>query len=195
MDERTTGMTTPGDEASQLPQAGHPNGTAQADAPETAAQLEEDIEQIRDHLTEVAGELDRRRHRIFDIPGQAREQLRKRGKPIAIGTVAVVALGLGIWWWRSRSRRTVSGRLLSSVRDQLPDGLLSGEWLEQARKRLAEAIHPQPPSRPVLNGLIKISTAAAGAAASVLGKRLAGQLAAGQWPTPEGRKQRAGFLG
>ncbi len=190
MDERTTGMTSPG-ESTELRQANHQNGTSQPNAAETAAQLEDDIEQIRNHLTDVASELDRRRHRFFDLPGQAREQLRKHGKPIAIGTVALAALGLGIWWWRSRSQRTVAGRLLSSVRDQLPDGLVSGEWLQQARKRVAEAIHPEPPARPVRTGLIKISTAAAGAAASVLGKRLAGQLARSQWPTPDEQKQGA----
>ena len=193
MDERTTGMTSTGSE-----KTGHQNGTtpisaSQPNASETAAQLEDDIEHIRNHLTDVASELDRRRHRFFDLPGQAREQLRKHGKPIAIGTVALAALGLGIWWWRSRSQRTVTGRLLSSVRDRLPDALTSGEWFEQARKRLAEAIHPEPPTHTERNGLIKVSTAAAGAAASVLGKRLAGQLARSQWPSQDEQNQRAGL--
>jgi len=188
MDERTTGMTPAPSETTN-----HLDGAPHANAAETAAQLEDDIEQIRNHLTDVASELDRRRHRFFDLPGQARAQLRKHGKPIAIGTVALAALGFGIWWWRSRSRTTLSGRLLASVRDQLPDGLMSGEWLAQARQRVAEAIHPQPPSHPIRNGLFKISTAGAAAAASVLGKRLAGQVARGQWPTPEERAQTGGL--
>lgn len=155
------------------------NGTPPGKAGETAAQLEEDIESIRDHLTDVAGELDRRRHRLFDLPGQAR----KHARPIAIGAAALAALGLGIWWWRARSRRTVPGRLLS----MLPDGVASGEWLADARRRLAEAIHPTPPSHPVRTGLLKVSTAGAAAAASVLGKRLAAQLARSQWPAADER--------
>ena len=171
MDERTAGMSAAdGDDNS------HQNGTTPANPVETAAQLEEDIEKIRDHLTDVAGELDRRRHRFFDLPGQAR----KHAKPIAIGTVALAALGVGIWWWRSRSRATIPGRLLS----MLPERVASGEWFDDARRRVAEAIHPGPPSHPIRTGLFKISTAGAAAAASVLGKRFAGRVAAGQ---PDGR--------
>jgi len=178
MDERTVGMNAPG-----AGEPGHQNGTPPANAAETAAQLEDDIENIRNHLTDVASELDRRRHRIFDIPGQ----VRKHARPIAVGTAALAALGLGIWWWRSRSRKTVPGRLLSL----LPEGVVSGEWLSDARKRVAEAIHPAPPSQPIRTGLFKISTAAAAAAASVLGKRLAGQLARSQWPAPDERQDGA----
>ena len=174
MDEGTAGMSSAsGDHKGR--QDGHQSGT------ETVAQLEGDIEDIRNHLTDVAGELDRRRHRLFDLPGQAR----KHAKPIALGTVALAALGLGIWWWRARSRRTIPGRLLSV----LPDRVASGEWFDDARKRLAEAIHPTPASRPIRAGLLKISTAGAAAAASVLGKRLAGQLARAQWPGPEDQER------
>ena len=187
MDERTVGMSTPGAEEPQAngTQSGTNDGAASPSPAETAAQLEDDIENIRNHLTDVASELDRRRHRIFDIPGQ----VRKHARPIAVGTVALAALGLGIWWWRSRSRKTIPGRMLSV----LPEGVTSGEWLDDARKRVAEAIHPEPPARPVRTGLFKISTAAAGAAASVLGKRLAMQLAKSQWPTPEERKRQTGY--
>jgi hypothetical protein len=163
MDEGTTGVSSP--------RKGAPGERNES---ETAAELEQDIEQIRNHLSDVAGELDRRRHRLLDIPGQ----LRKRAKPIAVGTVALAAVGLGIWWWRSRSRRTLPGRLVS----MLPDGLTSGEWWDTARKRVAETIHPTPPTHPVRGSLLKISTAAAAAAASVVGKRLAGQVAEGRWP-------------
>jgi len=174
-------MNTPGaDEASRQ------NGTSPTTPAETAAQLEDDIENIRNHLTDVASELDRRRHRFFDLPGQVGKQVRKHAKPLAIGTVGLAALGLGIWWWRSRSRKTLPGRLMSL----LPDGVVSGEWFDDARKRVAEAIHPAPASHPVRSGLFRISTAAAGAAASVLGKRLAGQLARRQWPTGEEREER-----
>ena len=176
MDERTVGMTSPGaDEASRQ------NGTSPANAAETAAQLEDDIENIRNHLTDVASELDRRRHRFFDLPGQVGKQVRKHAKPLAIGTVGLAALGLGIWWWRSRSRKTIPGRLMSL----LPDNVASSQWFEDARKRVAEAIHPAPASHPVRSGLFRISTAGAAAAASVLGKRLAVQLARDRWPTPD----------
>lgn len=180
MDERTVGMNAPG-----AGEAGHQNGTSPANAAETAAQLEDDIENIRSHLTDVAGELDRRRHRLFDIPGQ----VRKHARPIAVGTAALAALGLGIWWWRSR--KTVPGRLLSLQ----PEGVVSGQWLTDARKRVAEAIHPAPPSHPIRSGLFKISTAGAAAVASVLGKRLATQLARSQWPAPDQRQDAAADAG
>ena len=141
---------------------------------ETATQLEEDIEGIRNHLSDVAGELDRPRHRMVDLPGQ----LRRRAKPIAIGTVALAAVGLGIWFWRSRSRRGVPGRLLS----MLPATVRSGEWLEDVRARVAEAIRPTPEAHPVRSSVVKISTTGIAAAASVLAKHFASQFAEGQWP-------------
>jgi len=146
--------------------------------PETAAQLENDIENIRNHLSEVAGELDRRRHRMTDFRGQ----LRRRARPLAIGTAALAAMGLGLWWWRSRSRRTTPGRFVSSLRAALPEGVMSGEWFDDLRARAAETIRPTPPSHPIRGSLFKISTAGAAAVASVLGKHLAGQLATAHWP-------------
>lgn len=177
MDEGTTGMNATGTAAP---------GPEHEPVPETAAELEQDIEQIRNHLSDVAGELDRRRHRVLDLPGQ----VRKHAKPIAIGTVALAALGLGVWWWRSRSRRSVPGRLLSL----LPDRVTSGEWAEELRARLAEAIHPSQPAHPVRSSLVKISTASAAAAASALGRHFAGRLAAAQWPVqPDETERTTGF--
>jgi len=170
MDQGTTGMISAG------------NGvtiTRKPDpVPETPAQLENDIEEIRNHLGDVAGELDRRRHRLFDLRGQ----VRKRAKPIAIGAAALAAMGLGLLWWRSRSRRTAGGRLVSSLRARLPEGAASGEWFDGLRARVAETIHPTPPTHAVRSSLVKISTAGAAAVVSVLGKHLAGQLASGQGP-------------
>ena len=143
---------------------------------ETAAQVEEDIEGIRGRLGDIAGELDRRRHRAFDLSGQL-------VKPLAVGAAALTALGLGIWWWRSRARNSVRGRALAL----LPRSLTSGAWFDEVRKRAAEAIRPAPPIHPVRTSLLKISTAGAAAVASVLGKHVAGQVAAGRWsaaPTP-----------
>jgi len=145
--------------------------------PETPAQLENDIEEIRDHLSDVAGELDRRRHRLLDFPGQ----LRRRARPIALGTAALAVVGLGLWWWRGRSRRSTGGRLVSSLRAALPEGVMSGEWFDDLRDRVAERIRPTPPTHPLRSSLFKISTAGAAAVASVLGKHYAGQLATGQW--------------
>ena len=144
--------------------------------PETPAQLEQDIEGIRNHLSEVAGELDRRRHRFLDVPGQ----LRRHAKPIAAGTVALAALGAGLWWWRSRQQRGVTGRLRSWV----PESLASGAWFDEVRGRVAQAVRPQPAPQPVRGALLKIASAGLGAAASMLGRHLALTLAEGRPATP-----------
>lgn len=148
------------DEAHQHPGAGD------EPRPETPAQLEEDIETIREHLDDVAGELDRRRHRVLNIP----RQLRRHAGPIALGA-ALAAVGLGIWWWRARRRR----RVRTGVRALLPASVASGRWFDGARERVAQAIRPLPRPHPVRASLLRVSTAGAGAAASVLGKHLAGR--------------------
>jgi hypothetical protein len=144
--------------------------------PETPAQLEQDIEEIRNHLSDVAGELDRRRHRFMDVPGQ----VRRHAKPIAAGALALAALGAGIWWWRSRQQRGLTGRLRALV----PESVASGEWLDEVRGRLAQAVRPRPAPQPVRGALLKIATAGFGAAASMLGRHLALKLAEGRSPTP-----------
>ena len=66
--------------------------------------LEHDVEKIRAGLTEVVGELDRRRHELTDW----RRQLRKHaGLLVAAGTALVLAGGVvtGVAVYRARSRR------------------------------------------------------------------------------------------
>jgi hypothetical protein len=144
---------------------------------ETAAQLEADIDALRSQLGDVAGELDRRRHRIANIPGQ----LRRHAKPLAIGSVALAGLGLGIWWWRSR--RSVTTSLLARLPARLPTTRSTRALVQSLRGRVAEAIRPAPPTHVVRSALVKVSTTALAAAASVLAKQLASDIASGRWQT------------
>jgi hypothetical protein len=176
MDEGAFGMTTTGNDDSAEVKAESP--------PETPAQLEEEIEGIRNHLSDVVGELDRRRHRLLDVPGH----IRRNAKPIVVGTAALVALGAGLWWWRARRQQTVAGRMGSL----LPKTIASGEWFDDVRGRVAQVIHPEPPSHPFRGALLKIGTAGLGAAASVLARQLAMKFAKGR--PPKGPTERENTL-
>ncbi|HEY4184822.1 MAG TPA: hypothetical protein VGP07_07110 [Polyangia bacterium] len=150
---------------------------------ETAAQLEEDIDALRSSLGVVARELDRRRHRISDIPAR----LKRNARPL-LGTAAL-ALGVGTWLWqRSRKR---SGGLLSL----LPASLEPSTVVKTVQKRLAEAFAPEAPTHPVRSSLWKISTAGMTGAAAVLGKTVASHLTEVDWssvlhtPTPGEEKK------
>jgi len=144
---------------------------------ETAAQLEADIDALRSQLGDVVGELDRRRHRITNLPGQ----LRRHAKALAIGSVALAGLGLGILWWRSR--RSATSSLLARLPARLPSSRSTRELVERLRGRVAEAIRPTPSTHVVRSALVKVSTTALAAAATVLAKQLAADIAAGRWQT------------
>lgn len=71
--------------------------------PERAAeQLEEDIEKIRDNLGALVGELDHRRHEALN----PRLQLRRHGRALAIGALAVLGvMAGGVALRQARQRR------------------------------------------------------------------------------------------
>ena len=124
-------------------------------SPGTPAELEREIEVVRDDLGKVAGELDRRRHELFDV----RRQLARH--PLAIALIAGAAIGIaaaGIALATSRRRRRyhdVAGRF--------------GRVLEAIRRM---SRHPERVARPTPSAGRRIATAGGTAAASILARRL-----------------------
>jgi hypothetical protein len=127
-------------------------------SPETPAELERDIEVVRNDLGMVAGELDRRRHELFDV----RRQLTRH--PLAIALIAGAALGIaaaGIALARSRRRRYHDvGERFGRVREAI--------------QRMSR--HPERAARPTPSAGRRIATAGGTAAASVLARQLTQRL-------------------
>jgi len=68
----------------------------------TERAIEGEIDRLRDQLDGMVGELDRRRHEVFDV----RLQLRRHGTAVAtIGVVATVLVVGGFVAWRNARRR------------------------------------------------------------------------------------------
>ncbi|HVV48810.1 MAG TPA: hypothetical protein VHO06_04050 [Polyangia bacterium] len=122
-------------------------------ARETAAALQRQIEAIRDDLAGMVGELDRRRHALFDV--------RRHPLPLVAVGAALAALaggGIALAVVRRRRRARLGARL---------------ERLQQALARMID----KPQRVAVVPGAgRKVAGAAGAAVASVLAKRLAGRL-------------------
>jgi hypothetical protein len=156
MDERTGGVTT------EAVGEGEKNGAhspSDVDPDVAARNLEEKADAIRDHLGDLVGELDRRRH---------------RATPIAITAVVVaIAAGLVIGGAVMHRRR----RLASSRLRNMASGWLGNVVPKSARKsveRLARSKNKavaQPPS-----ATNRILVAAGGTLASVLIRHFAQRL-------------------
>jgi len=148
---------------------GDGNEKTVAGEPETAAEIEADIESVRRQMSDVAGELQRRGHRVAEVSRRWAWRL----MPIAGGLMVLAAAGLGYRYWRSRRRGVAPDRWLASLQSVKP-----GQALDDLRTRVSKAIAPARASRPhrLRDAGFKIGTAALGAAASVAGKQLAGKL-------------------
>jgi hypothetical protein len=127
------------------------------DAP---ARAEREVEEVRDRLTGIARELDRRRHATFDLRGQ----LRRHGTAIGISaaTLALLvggSLGVGLWLKARRARALSRARRL--------------------RAAVARMVaHPDDVARPTPNVGKKVLGAIISAAAGVLAKALVQRLVA-----------------
>jgi hypothetical protein len=113
--------------------------------------LEKEINETRENIGRIAGELDRRRHALFDF--------RRHALPLGIAALAVTALGGGaiaFGVFRRRRRATIRARL----------GRL---W--SAIGRASE--NPERVARPAPGAGRRIAAAGGAAAASVVGKELA----------------------
>ena len=120
---------------------------------EQADALQRDIERIRDELATTVGELDRRRHELFDVRGQ----LRRHPVPIVLigaALLAVAASGIALAVSRGRRRQRLPARL---------------ERLQEALQRMVAK-----PNRVATDPGVgrKILAAAGGAAASLAAKKL-----------------------
>jgi hypothetical protein len=82
------------------------NGRAVSLPPrEAARQLESEIAAVREELSALVAELDRRRHEAFDV----KLQVRRHGLELALTGVALVAAASGFVWLRSRRSRRRAG--------------------------------------------------------------------------------------
>jgi hypothetical protein len=124
---------------------------------ERAEALQRDIERLRGDLANTVGELDRRRHAMFDV----RAQLRLHLLPMILGTAALIGLvagGIALAVRRHRREQQLPARL-ARLREAL------GRMVDKP-KRVA--------NDPGVGR--KIAAAAGGAAASLVAKRLVKQL-------------------
>ena len=125
---------------------------AGAAAPETPRQLDGEIATIREELSALVGEADRRRHELMDVRGQ----VKRHAGTLALGAASALGAGAAlVWLGIERARR----------RDRLP--------ARAGRLRQAVARMVDNPERVALDQSIpaRIFTAAASAVvAAVVGK-------------------------
>jgi hypothetical protein len=104
--------------------------------------LEQEVEEIRENMTGIVRELDRRRHQFLDLRGQ----LRKHAVPLALGALTLALLvgsaaGFSAWRRRERNRPLARAR---NLRRALSRMIAHPELVAQprpsiARKALASA--------------------------------------------------------
>jgi hypothetical protein len=78
-------------------------GASSVDADEAPVELEREIEHLRNDMTAVVGEIDRRREELLDWRLQLRRH-RREITMVAVGIVVVVAAVGGLNGWRQRRR-------------------------------------------------------------------------------------------
>jgi hypothetical protein len=138
--------------------------------PGTAAEIEADIEAVRRQMSDVAGELQRRGHRVAEVS----RRWGKRVAPIAGGLVVLAAAGLAYRYWWSRRRVSRPERWVRSLKSVEPRAAF-----DEVRTRVSRAIAPRESrSHRLWDAGLKVGTALAGAVASTAGKQLARKLIA-----------------
>ena len=125
-----------------------------ADPSKRAEALEKEISQSREKIGRIAGELDRRRHALFDI--------RRHALPLGIAVAAVTALAAS---WTAVA--VLGRRRRVTIRSRF------GRW-RAAFRRVSE--NPERVARPAPGVGRTIAAAGGGAAAAVLAKELVRRL-------------------
>jgi hypothetical protein len=74
-------------------------------ARETARQLDSEIAALREELSALVAELDRRRHEALDV----RLQVKRHGLELALTGVALITAASGFVWFKSRRSRRRAG--------------------------------------------------------------------------------------
>lgn len=119
--------------------------------------IERDIDRVRTNLVRTIGELDRRRHALFDV----RQQFRRHPAPVVLAAAALVALvagGIALGVTRHRRKEQIGSRLLR---------------LREALRRM-EANPHRVATDPGVGR--RIAATAGGAVATIAVKRLAAKL-------------------
>ena len=77
------------------------NHVDDAPRPEAPAELEHEVEEIREGMTDIVGELDRRRHEVVDWGWQ----LRKNAAPLVVAGLGLAAIAAGVTTLSVRRKR------------------------------------------------------------------------------------------
>ena len=134
--------------------------------------MEEGIDVVRNHLGEVMVELEDWAPRASGVPAR----LRQSARPFAVGTVALTALGLGLWWARSHARQSLVQRVLAHLPLSAPPSGKSIQLANSLKRRIGLGRRPEPPRYPLRSLLFKLSSASLVAAASVVARHIAARL-------------------
>lgn len=152
---------------SQEDKSGEPIFT-EAPPEDRAKALQQDVAEIRDDLTGLVNELDRRRHDFFDVKGQ----ISRHALPLALAGLGLVGLVAGGWALAARHRRRHEAVGARAIR------------LRQALARMIDRPERVASSPTALQ---KIAVASATALISAFAKRLAGGTQRSTATTPNAR--------
>jgi len=153
--------------------------------------MEEGIDVVRNHLGEVMVELEDWAPRASRVPAR----LRQSARPFAVGTIALGAVGLGLWWARSHARQSLLQRVLAHLPLTAPPAGRSVQLAKSLKRRIGLARRPEPPRYPLRSLLFKLSSASLVAAASVVARHLAARLIEKRMATPNNQDNLATNFG
>lgn len=130
-------------------------GTPRMTPQKEADAYEHDVDVIRNDLDRLVGELDRRRHEMFDV----KLQLRRHAVPLAVTGATIVGvvgglITLSVLWARHKRKPLTKARRFRAALARMID-------------------NPDRVAKETPNPLLKILTAAGTTVASVIAKRLA----------------------
>jgi hypothetical protein len=148
-------------------------GTDSPSSDDKAKRLEQDIQEIRGKLGGMVGELDHRRHDLFDV----KKQLGRHAVPLTLAGVALLGLaagGVALTVRRHRQREALSARLV------------------RFRRALARMIDKPERVANAPSAQWKMATAVAAAIVSVVAKRWVESALAGRATAARGNRSEAG---